>query len=114
MGNSIACGARIALLHKGLSVLLVQPADMPWLAASSVRQVAHAQPEDGQLIVVPTFGGQDGHPVRFDRRLVPALAKLSGERGARQLLARHPPLRIRLDDAGVVRDLDTPADLLAS
>lgn len=111
MGNSIACGARAALLHEDLRLLLVQPADMPWLAGASVRQVAQAVAQDGQVIVLPTFGGQDGHPVRFDRRIVPALAQLSGERGARHLLRRHPPLRIPLDDAGVVRDLDTPADL---
>ena len=31
--------------------------------------------------------------------------------GARQVLMRHPPLRIPVDDVGVVRDIDTPADL---
>ena len=67
--------------------------------------------QSGQLIVVPTYKGQDGHPVRFDASLVPALAQLSGERGARHLLLRYPPLRIPLDDAGVIRDMDTPADL---
>jgi molybdenum cofactor cytidylyltransferase len=110
MGNSIACGARAALRHADLRVLLVQPADMPWLAGASVRQVAHAVAGEGQLIVVPTFKGRNGHPVRFDRSLVPALAQLSGEGGARRLVLRYPPLRIPLDDAGVVRDLDTPAD----
>ena len=30
---------------------------------------------------------------------------------ARQLLLRHPPFRVPVNDAGVVRDLDTPADL---
>ena len=112
MGNSIACGARLAARHEAMTMMLVQPADMPWLAASSVRQVVQAQPRAGELIVVPTYQGQDGHPVRFNRSLVPALTRLSGERGARQLLLRHPPLRIAVDDAGVVRDLDTPQDLV--
>lgn len=111
MGNSIACGAREALAHQAMRMLLVQPADMPWLSPISVRQVAQAAAQGGELIVLPTFKGQDGHPVRFDRSLVPALAQLSGDRGARQLLLRHPPLRIPVEDAGVVRDLDTPADL---
>jgi len=111
MGTSIACGARQAALHEALGMLLVQPADMPWLAASSVRQVVQAKAAAGELIVVPTYRGQDGHPVRFDRSLVPALSQLGGERGARQLLLRHPPLRIPVDDAGVVRDLDEPQDL---
>ena len=114
MGNSIACGARAAARFDTLRMLLVQPADMPWLEASAVRQVVQADAKDDQFIVVPTFNGRDGHPVRFDPRLVAALAQLSGERGARQLLLRHPPLRIPVDDAGVVRDLDTPADLGAA
>jgi molybdenum cofactor cytidylyltransferase len=109
MGNSIACGARRAAEIDGLRALLIQPADMPWLRAESVLAVAQAHGD--QLIVVPTHLGQDGHPVRFDRSLLPELAALSGERGARQLLLRHPPLRIAVDDAGVVRDVDTPGDL---
>ena len=113
MGNSIACGARAALRHEHLRALLVQPADMPWLEAESVRQVGGAVTPAGELIVLPTHRGQDGHPVRFDASLVPALARLSGDRGARQLLLRHPALRMPIDHAGVVRDLDTPADLEA-
>jgi molybdenum cofactor cytidylyltransferase len=111
MGTSIACGARAAMHQPALRMLLIQPADMPWLAAASVSEVARVQPGAGELIVLPTYRGQDGHPVRFDRSLLPDLAQLSGERGARSLLLRHPPLKIPVDDAGVVRDLDTPQDL---
>lgn len=114
MGNSIACGARAATGLETLRMLLVQPADMPWLTAEAVRQVVHAPATDDQPIVVPTFHGRDGHPVRFDRRLLPALAQLSGEHGARHLLRRHPPLRVPVDDAGIVRDVDTPEDLQPS
>lgn len=109
MGNSIACGARRAAACRGVEAILVQPADMPWLTPESVRVVAKAGTD--RLIVLPAYQGQDGHPVRFDRSLLPELALLGGERGARQLLLRHPPLRIAVDDAGVVRDVDTPADL---
>lgn len=113
MGTSIACGARAALAYPRVRALLVQPADMPWLDADSVRRVAQADASPGQLIVVPVFRGQDGHPVRFDVSLAPALMQLGGDRGARQLLLDHPPLRIPVDHAGVVKDLDTPADLHA-
>jgi molybdenum cofactor cytidylyltransferase len=111
MGSSIAAGARSAAAIHGLSSLLVQPADMPWLDVTSVQAIVQA-PGD-RLIVLPTWRGQDGHPVRFHRSLLPELIALSGERGARQLLQRHSPLRIAVDDAGVVRDVDTPGDLAA-
>jgi molybdenum cofactor cytidylyltransferase len=109
MGSSIAGGARRAAGLPDLCALLVQPADMPWLSAGSVQAVVQA-PRD-RLIVLPVWQGQDGHPVRFDRSLLPELMALGGDRGARQLLLRYPPLRIAVDDAGVVRDVDTPADL---
>jgi molybdenum cofactor cytidylyltransferase len=109
MGHSIACGARRAAGIEGLQTLLVQPADMPWLAAGSVDAILRA-PLD-RLTVLPTYRGQDGHPVRFAVELLPELAQLSGERGARPLLLRHPPLRIAVEDPGVVRDVDAPADL---
>ena len=111
MGSSIAGGARRAADLPGIAELLVQPADMPWLSASSVRAIVQA-PRD-RRIVLPTWQGQDGHPVRFDRTLLPDLMALSGDRGARQLLLQHPPLRIAVDHDGVVRDVDTPADLAA-
>src|SRR5690606_23081098 len=95
----------------GLRALLVQPADMPWLQAATVQLLAATVPPDGELIVLPTYRDQDGHPVRFDGRLAPELAALTGERGARALLQRHAAHRIAVSDAGVVRDLDTPADL---
>ncbi len=109
MGSSIAGGARRAADLPGLAALLVQPADMPWLSAGSVQAIVRA-PRD-RLIVLPAWQGRDGHPVRFDRSLLPELMALSGDRGARQLLLRHPPLRIAVDDDGVIRDVDTPADL---
>jgi molybdenum cofactor cytidylyltransferase len=84
---------------------------MPWLDPMSVAAVVQARAPAGQLIVVPTYHGQDGHPVRFDGSLLSELATLAGDRGARQLMLRHPPLRIPVDDPGVVRDLDTPEDL---
>jgi molybdenum cofactor cytidylyltransferase len=111
MGTSIACAARDAARFKGLNMLLIQPADMPWLQPDSVRQIALAEPQDRQLIVVPTFDGHDGHPVRFDGSLLDELMQLSGDRGARQILLRHPTFRVPVQDAGVLRDIDTPDDL---
>ncbi len=123
MGTSIGCAARAALgaetgggaiPHCRPAALLVQPADMPWLEAGTVLQLAGAVAPNRDPIVLPVYRGQDGHPVRYDAPLAPALAGLVGERGARALLQRHPAHRIAVSDAGVVRDLDTPADIDAS
>jgi molybdenum cofactor cytidylyltransferase len=110
MGSSIAAAARAALALPYLEQVLVQPADMPWVLPATIRQLIH-EDNGGCPIVVPTFDGEDGHPVRFDRCLLPDLAALSGDRGARGLLLANPTHRMAVTDAGVRRDVDQPADL---
>ncbi|MCK7579437.1 MAG: NTP transferase domain-containing protein [Chromatiales bacterium] len=57
--------------------------------------------------------GQRGHPVGFSAEFAPALRALQGDRGARDLLARHADRLqcLEVDDPGVLLDVDTPADL---
>jgi molybdenum cofactor cytidylyltransferase len=38
---------------------------------------------------------------------------LSGDEGARRIVARYPAIGVDVDDPGVLLDLDTEADLLA-
>src|SRR5512134_109876 len=56
---SIGCGVRAAELASGWVVAL---ADMPAIAASTVRAVAQALRE-GALTAAPVYQGQRGHPV---------------------------------------------------
>lgn len=113
MGHSLARGFR------GVSdwdAALVALADMPWIGADSYRAVAGAA-EAGR-IVVPTYRGQRGHPVAFGAGFFPeltALADGAGDRGARELLTRHAAQvgELPLDDPGILRDVDRPADLQA-
>ena len=116
MGDTLAAAARAAAADAP-DLLLVMPADLPWVDAGSVRAVvdaALAGAADGRAnrIVVPVLAdGRRGHPVAFGAAHLAALARLSGEHGARSLLEAHPPVRVVLDDAGILRDVDTPRDL---
>jgi molybdenum cofactor cytidylyltransferase len=67
----------------------------------------------GAALVAPRYAGERGHPVGFAARFGAALAALSGDAGARDLLrAESGALEfVDCDDPGVVRDVDTPADL---
>lgn len=94
------------------SAVLVALADMPWIAPSTYRSVAHQLSE--QRIVVPLFAGRRGHPVGFGRAFYTALASLAGDTGARALLARYSAqlTEVPLADAAILRDIDVPDDLL--
>lgn len=110
MGHSLAAGARTLASADGVA-LAVLLGDMPWLADATL--VALAARAEARRIVFPRYQGERGHPVLFGRRFWPALANLKGDNGARALLQAHPEacLDLTVDDPGVLRDVDAPADL---
>lgn len=111
MGRSLATGARAAGRPGGLMIL---PADMPGLGTPEIRAMLDAF--DGQAILRGcTPEGTPGHPVLFPRDLLPELADLSGDAGAREVLVRHCE-RVRpvpLPGLSALTDLDTPEDWVA-
>src|SRR5829696_5458918 len=64
-------------------------------------------------VVSATYGGRPGHPRLFDRSLLPDLLRLTGDTGARDLLATHPDRvhRVEVGDLGSDSDIDVEADL---
>jgi len=57
--------------------------------------------------------GRRGHPVGFAAELYSELVQLSGDEGARRLVARYPSFGVEVDDPGVLIDVDTLDDLAA-
>jgi len=109
MGASLACGVAAAADADGWVVAL---ADMPWIAPATIAEVVAALLK-GAVAAAPFHRGERGHPVGFGKACGPALAALSGDEGARHVVAalRDRLVRIDVDDAGAVRDVDTQADL---
>lgn len=106
MGDSIAAGVAA---RPGSAGWLVLPADMPLIRPETIRAVA-AQLAHHPL-AYPQWGGERGHPVGFGAELFSDLVRLSGEEGARRLLARYPAHAVPVDDPGVRQDIDTVDDL---
>ncbi|EKM0666711.1 nucleotidyltransferase family protein [Cronobacter turicensis] len=113
MGDSIALGVKATPDAAGWLIL---PGDLPLITAASLRQVAKALNENS--VVVPHYQQRHGHPVGFRREYFDALAALSGDEGAKAIVraarARAEVLTLALNDAGIVQDIDVPADLLAA
>jgi len=107
MGSSLAWGVRAAPLAAAWVIAL---ADMPWVRADSVARVVAAL-RGGVTIAAPSHNGTRGHPVGFASGFYAELSALSGDEGAKAILARAPVTLIATDDAGVMRDVDTPEDL---
>ncbi len=106
MGFSIAAG--VAARSDG-GGWLVLPGDMPLVRPASLVQVAQGLVQ--HAVVFAQYRGRRGHPVGFAAELFSELVQLTGDEGARRLMARYPSQGIELDDPGVLVDVDTPDDL---
>lgn len=89
---------------------LVALGDMPHLAPATLQALAAALAR-GAGIVAPVLAGRRGNPVGFGRIHLGALLALRGEEGARALLRAFPVTEVEVDDPGIFRDVDSPADL---
>ena len=93
------------------ALLMVLPADLPDLGAAdlvAVAQAALARPE--AITRAVAADGTPGHPVVFPADLLPALAGLEGDQGARDLLRAHANRVVArpLPGQRATLDLDTP------
>jgi molybdenum cofactor cytidylyltransferase len=109
MGMSIAAGVAARADAKGWLIAL---ADMPFIQPATIARVLAAL-QNGSAIAAPVYQGQRGHPVGFSAAFGDALRALHSDAGARELLQRHAAeiTLIACDDAGILADIDTPADL---
>ena len=109
MGASLACAAGAAGEAGGYMIAL---ADMPYIRASSLQAVRDAL-MGGAALVAPYFRTRRGHPVGIAGRFGAELRAASGDEGAKKLLDTHAAelVKIPVGDPGVIRDVDTPADL---
>jgi molybdenum cofactor cytidylyltransferase len=93
MGYSIAAGVRT---RAAAPAWLVLPGDMPLVQPDTLLAVAR---------------GLSQLPVAYAAELFSELANLSGDEGARRIIARYPAQAVDVDDPGVLVDVDTVEDL---
>jgi molybdenum cofactor cytidylyltransferase len=112
MGHSLANAIREVNNLEGVFVFL---ADMPHLQPATITQLQETftTNQSNNPIVVPTLDGQFGHPVGFAASYFDELAALTGDKGAKPVMNANAGkvIEVAVDDAGVLKDVDTPEDL---
>lgn len=106
MGDSIAAGVAARSDAPGWLLL---PADMPRVQPGTLQAVAQALATHS--VAFAQHQGRRGHPVAFSAELYSELIGLTGDEGARRLVARYPSHAVEVDDPGVLIDIDTSEDL---
>ena len=113
MAASLRTGAAAALARNARA-LMILPADMPDLTRDDLALLIAAVDQDpDSLHRATTAQGTPGHPVVIPRRLIADLLHLTGDAGARSLIARHPVRLHPLPENHALTDLDTPEDWAA-
>lgn len=112
MGHVLA--STLAQAGDDWEAVVVLLGDQPLVPGSAVARVVEAWRAGAGPVVTATYGGRPGHPKLFDRRLLPDLLRLTGDTGARGLLATHPDRvhRVEVGDLGSDADVDVEADLV--
>jgi molybdenum cofactor cytidylyltransferase len=110
MGASLACGARAAGRAAGYLVAL---GDMPFIRRSSIAAVREAL-ASGAALAAPYWRSRRGHPVGIGAEFFDQLVELRGDEGAKRIVAANEKILVKIPvgDPGVIRDIDTPEDLL--
>lgn len=110
-GLSASLKAGIAAVPPAADGAIICLGDMPQVDARLIdRLLAAFDPERGALVAVPTIGGKRGNPVVWSRRFFSDLSTLTGDVGARGLIASYPEavVEVATTDDAALTDVDTP------
>jgi CTP:molybdopterin cytidylyltransferase MocA len=109
MGSSLRAGLSHISSRPDIENVLVSLVDLPNLTATAAAQILLAQGE----IVMGTFNGEPGHPVKFSRKHWQGIIdSAAGEVGARAYLSTSLDVHyVGLDAWADGKDIDTRSDL---
>lgn len=113
MFESIRTGLQAAQTIDPTAAVVLQPGDHPDVAPHTLRSLTDwSLPRPAQAIV-PDYRGRGGHPALIPPPVVALLIDADCPEGLGQFWTDHPDLchRVPVDDATVLRDIDTPGDL---
>ncbi len=99
--------AAVPELCAGAIILL---GDMPDVGADIINQLL-TEFADSTSILVPRYDGVRGNPVVLGRENFAELEKISGDKGARELLAGDNVRFVDVASQAVLRDFDSPDDV---
>ena len=109
MGSSLRAGLA-AIGQSDAKAVVILPVDTPGVTAAAVRRLAALAEPDA--LARATYDGKPGHPVLIGRaRWADVAASATGDAGARDYLAVHPPRTVPCEDVAAGADVDRPEDL---
>jgi molybdenum cofactor cytidylyltransferase len=120
IGNPRADEGQLSSLQAGIDALdtrdldgtIVMPVDMPLVSSETIEQVIAAFLIQRPPVARAVYRGRHGHPVLFSPRVFDDLRRADPRIGAKAVVHAHANaiVDVEVDDAAVLRDVDTPED----
>ncbi|MBR5429679.1 MAG: NTP transferase domain-containing protein [Firmicutes bacterium] len=112
MFTSIRAGLRAILELGDFEAFLLHTGDVPEIPPGTVDRLRAAFRPGQADIVLPDYGGRGGHPALYSMSYAHWILFEDYPEGMRSLLQEEQDriCRVKVDDQGVLVDLDTPAD----
>jgi len=111
MAGSLNIGLSNVSDHADAALIVL--ADQPFLKPETINCLIDEYRSKRPEIVIPVYRGFRGNPVLLSRSVFPELASLTGDIGCRAIFGNHTRgiLKVPVDDAGTLVDLDTKEDI---
>ena len=83
--------------------------DMPFVTKNTINQIIETYRCTGKEIIVPMVQGKRGNPVLFHQAFFPELRQLTGDKGARDIIEKHPARveKVYFEEESTTIDIDT-------
>ena len=110
LGHSLSFGVAQAA-NRRFNGVVVSFADMPWIQPGTYSAVARSLATD--KIVVPRYREHIGNPIGYGSHYFQELMSCRGDEDTTSIWRSHRDCveYLDLDDAGILRDVNTPEDL---
>lgn len=112
MSSSVKTG--VLEVKDRCSALVIIPADYPLITSNIIDTVITSYRTSGKPIVIACFQGRHGHPVLFDKSLIPEMLKIEeATRGLKSVLSAYSNLILEVETGSryVLMDVDVVEDL---
>lgn len=114
-GQATSVHAAIQSLPATIEAALFLPVDQPFVTPEFLQSVIDCWQEGAELVAPKVDGEARGAPAIFARKYFPELLQIQGDVGGRVVLMKHKDeVTWIAAEAKMLRDIDTPEDLLLS
>ena len=107
--SGMASSVKVGLNHlsKDTEAFFICLGDMPMVNSDIYNQLIKSRNQKN--IIVPTYNGQQGNPVLFDKSMKETVMNITGDVGAKKILELNKDkiLNLEIDDQSITKGFDT-------